>query len=95
MYSEDHIRIAETFLGTAVNSGVLSEEICNEMVDKLKNQDDVLLTYKEVEAILKVSRSTVERLRKSGELVGGKRNGLVRFKSSSVEAFKKSLLNES
>lgn len=92
MYTEEQLKIAETFLGTAVNSGVLTQDACREMVDKLKNQDDVLLTYKEVEAILKVSRSTVERLRKNGEIVGGKRNGLVRFTNSSVQAFKKSLL---
>lgn len=94
MYSDEQIKIAETFLGTAVNSGVLSEEVCKEMVDKLKSQEDILLTYKEVEATLKVSRSTVERYLRNGDLKGGKHKGLVRFSKASVDALKKKMLSD-
>ena len=86
MYSNEQVKIAETFLGTAVNSGVLAEEVCHEMIKRIKNQDEVLMTYKEVEAKLKVSRSTVERMLKKKELIGGKHNGLVRITKSSVDA---------
>ena len=92
MYTQNDVKIAETFLGTAVDSGILSQNIVNEMIQKIKSQDDVLLTIKEVENILKVSRSTVERLMKRGEITGGRRNGLVRITKSSVDAFKKSIL---
>ena len=85
MYSNEEIKIAETFLGTAVNSGVLREEVCQEMIKRIKSQDEVLMTYKEVENKLKVSRSTVERMLKKKELIGGKHNGLVRITKSSVD----------
>ena len=86
MYTEDQVKIAETFLGTAVNSGVLTEDVCCEMIKKIKCQDDVLLTYKEAQLALKVSRSTVERMIKKGELKGGKHNGFFRISKSSVDA---------
>ena len=62
MYSEEQLKIAETFLGTAVSSGVLSNEACEEMVKRIKSQDEVLLSYKEVEQRLGISRSTVDRM---------------------------------
>ena len=92
MYTDEQISIAETFLATAVNSGVLTAEVCREMIDKIKCQDDVLLTYKEVQSRLKVSRSTVERMFKRKELLGGRFNGFVRFSKSSVDAIMKNLL---
>ena len=86
MYSNEQISIAETFLGTAVNSGVLTADTCREMINKIKNQDEILLTYREVQTRLKVSRSTVERMYKKNEISGGKFNGSVRFSKSSVDA---------
>ena len=86
MYSNEQIIIAETFLGTAVNSGVLTEEVYREMLDKIRNQDEVLLTYRDVQTTLKVSRSTVGRMIKKNELKGGRINGFVRITKSSVDA---------
>lgn len=94
MYSNEQVKIAETFLGTAVNSGVLSPEICQEMVSRIKCQDEVLLTYREVQAKLKVSRSTVERMIKKKELISGKHNGFVRISKSSVDAVILRILSE-
>ena len=93
MYSNEQIKIAETFLGTAVNSGVLTENICKEMINRIKSQDEILLTYREVQVMLKVSRSTVERMIKKKELNSGKHNGLVRIAKSSVDAVIKSILS--
>ena len=85
MYTEDQIKIAETFLGTAVNSGVLTQSSVTEMIKKIKCQDEVLLTIPEAQEALKVSRSTIERMLKRGELKGGKFNGSVRIAKSSVD----------
>ena len=85
MYNDEQVRIAETFLGTAVTSGVLTQEACKEMVDKIRSQDEVLMTYKEVEAKLKMSRSSIDRMVAKKQLKRGKVNGSVRFAKSSVD----------
>ena len=85
MLTEDQVKIAETFLGTAINSGVLSEGIVEEMVNKIRSQDEVLLTYKEVESMLKMSRSSIDRMVAKKQLKRGKVNGSVRFAKSSVD----------
>lgn len=94
MYTDEQVKIAETFLGTAVSSGVLTQEACQEMINKIKSQDEVLLTYREVQVILKVSRSTVERMVRSKTLKSGKLNGLIRISKSSVDAVKKKMFAE-
>ena len=42
MYTDEQISIAETFLATAVNSGVLIAEFLGNMIDKIKCQNTPL-----------------------------------------------------
>ena len=93
MYSNDQVKIAETFLGTAVTSGVLSQEAVEEMVNKIRSQDEVMLTFKEVEERLKVSRSSVDRMVANKQLKKGKINGSVRIAKSSVDHVIKNAFN--
>lgn len=93
MYNDEQVKIAETFLGTAVNSGVLSNETCKEMIDKIRSQDEVFLSIKEVELRLGMSRSTIERMAAKKQLRKIKFNGLVRITKSSLDETIKNVLN--
>ena len=64
------------------------------MVNRIKSQDEVLLTYREVQMKLKVSRSTVERMVKRKQLKAGKNEGLVRIAKSSVDVYIQRMLSE-
>ena len=93
MYTDEQLKIAETFLGTAVTSGVLSNDACQEMINRIRSQDEVLLSFKEVEARLGISRSTVERMATKKQLKKVKINGLVRITKSSVDAVIESVIS--
>ena len=95
MYSEDQVRVAESFLSSAVSSGVLSDEVCRKMVNRIKSQDEVLLSYKEVESRLGISRSTIDRMAARKELRKVKINGFVRITKSSVDQVIESVIAES
>ncbi len=85
MFTDDQLKIAETFLGTAVNSGVLDATVCKEMVNRIKRHEEVLLTYAIVEKRLGVSRMTVYRMINNGTLEGVKFRGNARITKSSLE----------
>ena len=85
MFTDEQVKIAETFLGTAVNSGLLDNQTCKEMVEKIKNDEEVLLPFKVVENRLGVSRMTVYRMINRGELTAGKVGGSIRVTKSSLE----------
>jgi excisionase family DNA binding protein len=85
MFNEEQLKIAETFLGTAVNSGILDAAICQEMVNRIKRQEEVLLPYAAVEKRLGISRMTVYRMVGKGELEGVKVRGSARVTKSSLE----------
>lgn len=93
MYNDEQVKIAETFLGTAVTSGVLTQEACKEMIDKIRSQDEVFLSIKEVEHRLGMSRSTIERMAAKKQLRKIKINGLVRITKSSLDETIKNVLN--
>ena len=56
MFSDEQIKIAETFLGTAVTSGMLDNQVYLEMIDKIKREEEVFLPYSNVEDRLGISR---------------------------------------
>ena len=92
MFTDEQVKIAETFLGTAVNSGLLDNQICKEMVEKIKNDEEVLLPFKVVENRLGISRMTVYRMIDRGELTAGKVGGSIRITKSSLETLIKEVL---
>ena len=68
MFTDEQVKIAETFLGTAVNSGLLDNQAFKSMVDKIKHEEEVLLPFKVVESRLGISRMTIYRMIERGEL---------------------------
>ena len=92
MFTDEQVKIAQTFLGTAVNSGLLDSQICNDMVNKIKTDEEVLLPFKVVESRLGVSRMTVYRMINRGELTAGKVGGSIRVTKSSLEKLIKTIL---
>ena len=93
MFTDDQIRIAETFLGTAVNSGLLNESVKEEMIRKIRCEDEVLLPISHVEKRLGVSRMTVYRMIERGELKAGKSGGSRRVTKSSLDRHISSVLS--
>ena len=94
MFTDEQVKIAETFLGTAVNSGLLDNQTCKEMVDKIKTDEEVLLPFKVVESRLGVSRMTIYRMIDRGELTAGKVGGSIRVTKSSLEKGIKTAIGE-
>lgn len=64
------------------------------MINKIRSQDEVLLTYKEVENKLKISRSSIERMITRKELKKVKINGSARITKSSLDALIENALIE-
>lgn len=85
MLKDSQLKVAETFLQTAVNSGLLESEACHEILVLANHHEDRLLSFKEAQNRLGVSRMTIHRLTLSGELIKVKIGKLARVTEQSLE----------